>query len=42
MAAKTAKTTGGGWLKAKPRAVPRKGAVQGVARTVASTPLKKL
>ena len=29
-----------GWVKAKPSAAPRKGAVQGVARMVASTPLK--
>ena len=28
-------------MKAKPRAAPRKGAVQGVASTVAKTPLKK-
>ena len=41
-AVKTAKMVAAGWLKAKPRAAPRKGAVQGVARTVASTPLRKL
>src|SRR6478672_2713949 len=28
------------WVKAKPRAVPRNGAVHGVARTVAKTPWK--
>ena len=28
------------WVKANPSAVPRKGAVQGVARAVARTPLK--
>src|SRR5678815_3236976 len=29
-----------GWAKAKPRAAPKNGAVQGVAKIVANTPLK--
>ena len=31
-----------GWLTAKPSAVPMNGAVQGLATTTASTPVKKL
>src|SRR6266478_4939554 len=34
------KMTVADWVKAKPRAVPRNGAVQGVASTVAKTPWK--
>src|SRR5205085_8989878 len=34
------KMTVADWAKAKPRAVPRNGAVQGVASTVAKTPWK--
>ena len=33
--------TRGVWVKANPRAVPRKGAVQGVARRTAKAPLRK-
>ena len=42
MAAKMAQMRTPGWEKANPRAVPRKGALHGVARMVASTPLRKL
>ena len=37
---KTRTETAGGWLRPKPRAEPMKGAVQGVATTVASAPLQ--
>mmetsp|Transcript_23223 Transcript_23223/g.54973 ORF Transcript_23223/g.54973 Transcript_23223/m.54973 type:complete len:221 (+) Transcript_23223:2387-3049(+) len=38
----TASITAAGWASAKARAAPMKGAVQGVATTAASTPVKKL
>ena len=41
-AANTSSATAGGWVMAKPRAVPMRGAVQGLATTTASTPVKKL
>ena len=41
MQAKMRKTIANDSAKAKPSAVPKKGAVQGVAKTVAKTPLKK-
>jgi len=39
--ANIAKMTMADWLRAKPSAGPRKGAVQGVASSVAKTPWKK-
>src|SRR5581483_5525651 len=39
--ANISRINGGGCAKANPSAAPRNGAVQGVASTVASTPLKK-
>ena len=41
MASRTATVCGAGWLSAKPRAAAMNGAVQGVATTTASTPVKK-
>ena len=40
-AAKTASATPALWVSAKPTAEPMNGAVQGVATSVASTPVKK-
>ena len=40
-AANTSSAMAGGWVTAKPNAVPMNGAVQGLATTVASTPVKK-
>ena len=36
----TASASAAGWVRAKPTAVPMNGAVQGVATTAASTPVK--
>src|SRR5262249_36181623 len=41
-ASKTIRATSGGWVIAKPRATPMKGAVQGVAATVARAPVKNV
>ena len=41
-AVKTAKVMAAGCARAKPMAAPMSGAVQGVATTVARTPVKKL
>ena len=41
-AAKIISALTGGWVRAKPSALPIKGAVQGLATTTASTPVKKL